>query len=173
MGIGHGLQLKGLEGRMLGMAASSPESFEKLTALRLAAGAGLGETSFQITFALKLRWSVEHPFKGGGAGSLQAAPLPLPPSLSQRGLGSQPSVCPSLNPTTLSLSLSWSLSPTQHQTLFLQARWWFGYEVLDLFSSRGGLRRGKRRCRELGAREGSLLAKAPGRPFSSSPCPPG
>lgn len=79
MGIGHGLQLKGLEGRLLGMAASSPESFEKLTALRLAAGAGLGETSFQITFALKLRWSVEHPFKGGGAGSLQAAPLPLPP----------------------------------------------------------------------------------------------
>lgn len=37
--------------------------------------------------------------------------------------------------------------------------------ALDLFSSRGEGGGGKRRCWELGAGEGSLLSKAPGRPF--------
>lgn len=58
------------------MVAFSPESFGKLTALRLAAGEGLGEMPFRRAFVLKLRWSVEPPIRGGWSGSLQAAPHP-------------------------------------------------------------------------------------------------
>lgn len=72
----------------------------------------------------------------GWSGSLQAAPLPAVSLPHLRGLGSQPVVCPQT--PCHSESLSPGASPTQHQTLFLQVRWWFGCAALDLFSSRGG-----------------------------------
>lgn len=46
-----------MEGRtgVGGWLISFPESFEKLTVLRLAAGEGLGEIPFHVAFVLKLR----------------------------------------------------------------------------------------------------------------------
>lgn len=58
---------------------------------------------------------------GRGPSELLPSPLSLPHLI--EAWATSPPPCPSLHPTTLSLSLSWSLS-AQHQTLFLQARWW-------------------------------------------------
>lgn len=108
-----------MEGRagVGGWLLSSPESFGKLTALRLAAGEGLGETPFHIAFVSKLRWSVEHPIQGGWSGSLQAAPLPAVslPHLREAwaaSLWSAPK-----HPATPSLSFLESLPPsTRHSS---------------------------------------------------------
>lgn len=103
---------------------------------------------------------------GWGPSELLPSPLvPSPPS--HRGLGSQPSALPLTAPFhSLPLSPGVSLPPsTRHSSCRpgggLDTAAW------DLFSSRGGWEEagGQRRSWELGAGEGSLLAKAPGRLF--------
>lgn len=85
----------------------------------------------------------------GWSGSLQAAPLPTVSLPHLRGLGSQPVVCPQ----TLRVSLSWSLSHPAPDTLIAgPVVVWICSPGSFLFKRRGG----KRRCWELGAREGSF-----------------
>lgn len=99
----------------LGMVAFSPESFGKVTALRLAVGEGLSETPFiALSGNYGGLWST--PLEGW-SGSLQAAPLPAVslPHLREAWAAS-PWSAPK-HPATLSLSFLESLPPsTRHSS---------------------------------------------------------
>lgn len=97
-------------------------------------------------------------------GPSKLLPSPLSPSpISERP--GQPAYGLPPNPLPLRVSLSWSLSHPAPDTLLAgPVVVWICSPGCFLFKRRAG----KRRCWEPGAREGSLLAKAPD-PFSSSP----
>lgn len=105
---------------------------------------------FRVPFALKLRWSVEGPCRGGGRGPSELLPSPLLPALP--------------------ISEAWAPSPLLSSVSPAPATLLAGLELRHWISSLGRPGGGKR-CGELGAEVGSLLPRAPADPSSSPPLP--
>ena len=129
--------------------------------------AGRGEITFQDHVGLEITVvSGASPLReaGWGPSELLPSPLSLPPS--HRGLGHQPTALPLTAPHhCLPLSFLESFRPAPDTLLAGPVV--VGHATWDLFSSRDGWEEagGQRRLWELGAGSGSLLAKAPSRPF--------
>lgn len=166
VGRAAGLDLAVMEGHRLPWKSWEMDSAE----------AGMGEMTFWDHVGLEITVvSGASPLREAGRGpsELLPSPLSLPPS--HRGLGHQPTALPLTAPHhSLPLSFLESLRPAPDTLLAGPVV--VGHAAWDLFSSRDGWEEagGQRRLWELGAGAGSLLAKAPSRPFLIfSPFPQG
>lgn len=164
VGRAAGLGLAVVEGHCLPWKSWEMDSAE----------AGMGEMTFWDHVGLEITVvSGASPLREAGRGPSELLPSPLSLPHLIEAWATSPLPCPSLHPTTLSLSFLESLRPAPDTLLAGPVV--VGHAAWDLFSSRDGWEEagGQRRLWELGAGAGSLLAKAPSRPFLIfSPFPP-